>query len=50
MTDHTAPSSPDPRAALRHKTIVLVGLMGVGKSSVGRRLAAALDQIGRAHV
>ena len=43
MTDQTAPSSPDPRAALRRKTIVLVGLMGVGKSSVGRRLAAALD-------
>jgi len=39
MIDHPAPS----RAALRHKTIVLVGLMGVGKSSVGRRLAAALD-------
>ncbi len=34
---------PDPRATLRHRTIVLVGLMGVGKSSVGRRLAAALD-------
>lgn len=27
----------------RSKTIALVGLMGVGKSSVGRRLAAALD-------
>ncbi|KRA66278.1 shikimate kinase [Caulobacter sp. Root655] len=36
-------ASPDPRAALRHRTIVLVGLMGVGKSSVGRRLATALD-------
>jgi shikimate kinase len=33
--------SPDP--ALRKKTIALVGLMGVGKSSIGRRLAAALD-------
>jgi shikimate kinase len=54
MTDDTAPArpdapsssepqGPDPRAALRHKTIVLVGLMGVGKSSVGRRLATALD-------
>lgn len=32
-------SEPD----LRHRTIALVGLMGVGKSSVGRRLAAALD-------
>ena len=28
---------------LRGKTIVLVGLMGVGKSSVGRRLAGVLD-------
>ena len=27
----------------RDKTIALVGLMGVGKSSVGRRLATALD-------
>jgi shikimate kinase len=26
-----------------HRTIALVGLMGVGKSSIGRRLAAALD-------
>ena len=39
MTDQPAPS----RAHLRHKTIVLVGLMGVGKSSVGRRLATALE-------
>ena len=53
MTDDPAPSrpdlqapepqGPDPRAALRRRTIVLVGLMGVGKSSVGRRLATALD-------
>jgi shikimate kinase len=28
---------------LRHRTIALVGLMGVGKSSVGRRLANALS-------
>ena len=28
--------------ALRRKTIALVGLMGVGKSSIGRRLAATL--------
>ncbi|MBX3484250.1 MAG: shikimate kinase [Phenylobacterium sp.] len=27
---------------LRHRTIALVGLMGVGKSSVGRRLASTL--------
>jgi shikimate kinase len=31
----------DPR--LRRKTIALVGLMGVGKSSIGRRLATVLD-------
>ncbi|HTI67244.1 MAG TPA: shikimate kinase [Caulobacteraceae bacterium] len=29
--------------ALRKKTVVLVGLMGVGKSSIGRRLATVLD-------
>lgn len=33
--------TPDP--ALRKTTIALVGLMGVGKSSIGRRLAAALS-------
>jgi shikimate kinase len=33
--------SPDP--ALRQRTIALVGLMGAGKSSVGRRLAQALN-------
>ncbi|MFY8210237.1 MAG: shikimate kinase [Caulobacter sp.] len=32
----------DALAPLRDKTIVLVGLMGVGKSSVGRRLANVL--------
>ena len=32
--------SPDPD--LRERTIALVGLMGVGKSTIGRRLAAAL--------
>lgn len=31
-----------PLPALPRKTIALVGLMGVGKSSVGRRLGAAL--------
>ena len=33
--------TPDP--ALRTRTIALVGLMGVGKSSIGRRLSAVLD-------
>jgi len=31
-----------PAPALTRKTIALVGLMGVGKTSIGRRLAAAL--------
>lgn len=35
--------APAPAPALNARTIALVGLMGVGKSSVGRRLAAALD-------
>lgn len=33
----------DRYAPLRRRTIALVGLMGVGKTSVGRRLAHALD-------
>ena len=33
----------DRYTPLRARTIALVGLMGVGKSSVGRRLANALD-------
>ena len=33
--------SPEP--ALRERTIALVGLMGVGKSTIGRRLAQALE-------
>ncbi|HEY3813171.1 MAG TPA: shikimate kinase [Caulobacteraceae bacterium] len=32
-----------PEADLSQRTIALVGLMGVGKSSVGRRLAKTLD-------
>lgn len=33
--------TPDP--ALNERTIALVGLMGVGKSTIGRRLAQALE-------
>ena len=35
--------SPDLARAPRERPIVLVGLMGVGKSTVGRRLAKRLD-------
>jgi shikimate kinase len=38
-----APSAPGPDPRLRQRTIALVGLMGVGKSSLGRRLTQALD-------
>ena len=38
-----APSFPASDPRLRQRTIALVGLMGVGKSSLGRRLATALD-------
>jgi len=33
--------SPDP--ALRERTIALVGMMGVGKSTIGRKLAQTLE-------
>lgn len=33
----------DGLSSLRGRTIALVGMMGVGKSSIGRRLALALD-------
>jgi shikimate kinase len=49
MTDtvlHRLPAGPSPEAnivaALDGRSIVLVGMMGAGKSSVGRRLAARL--------
>jgi shikimate kinase len=42
-----SPQPPSPQTPLpphlRARTIALVGLMGVGKSSIGKRLAAALD-------
>jgi len=45
--EKTAPPRPalEPAQleALRSQTLVLVGMMGAGKSSVGKRLAAALD-------
>ena len=37
------PNAVSIEPALRERTIALVGLMGAGKSSVGRRLAHALD-------
>ena len=49
MTDITVQNDADPTASaaaivlrLGSRSIVLVGMMGVGKSSVGRRLAARL--------
>ena len=36
-------ASETPPAAIRDRSIVLVGLMGSGKSTIGRRLAARLD-------
>ena len=41
---HETPThEPDPlTAALGGRSIVLVGMMGVGKSSIGRRLATRL--------
>ena len=37
-----APSLNAIRAALGQRSVVLVGLMGCGKSAIGRRLAAKL--------
>ena len=37
------PNAVSIEPALRERTIALVGLMGAGKSSIGRRLAHALD-------
>jgi shikimate kinase len=46
-TSVTAPEADRSRHWIRHRlgsrSVVLVGLMGAGKSSIGRRLAARLD-------
>jgi shikimate kinase len=41
--ENTASPPPTVDPALRSRTLVLVGMMGAGKSSVGKRLAQALD-------
>lgn len=45
MPDDSDPSRPKPAPAYAARTIALVGLMGAGKSTVGRRLA---EKLGRA--
>ncbi|MGH6729874.1 MAG: shikimate kinase [Sphingomicrobium sp.] len=40
---NTKLSAPTLVAALQSRSLVLVGMMGAGKSSIGRRLAARLD-------
>jgi shikimate kinase len=42
-TGLTLPRARTVRLALGSRSVVLVGMMGSGKSSIGRRLAAALD-------
>ena len=42
MLKHEAVLAPDPILALAGRSVVLIGLMGAGKTSIGRRLAARL--------
>ena len=42
MTDKIQDAAPNAPAPLRQRSLVLVGLMGAGKSTVGRRLATQL--------
>lgn len=37
-------AAPDPAAAVGHQPICLVGMMGAGKTTLGRQLAAALGR------
>lgn len=43
MTSRITEKAQEPQQGQLARTIALVGLMGAGKSSIGRRLAAALD-------
>jgi shikimate kinase len=53
MTDtifHLAPSPGErAKAALGRRNLVLVGLMGAGKSAIGRLVAQQLNRAGLAH-
>src|SRR6185312_1805707 len=42
QSDASAPSPALVNSALGRRSVVLVGMMGAGKSSIGRRLAARL--------
>jgi shikimate kinase len=44
VATHNAAAAPEAAlgTALRRRSVVLVGMMGAGKSSIGRRLASRL--------